>query len=173
MNKVLIVDGYNIIGAWDNLQDLKRMDLGASREQLTAILSAFHPWCWNRIMVVFDGKEAGAGIYDGVEVVFSREHETADTLIERLVKVLVKDHRVTVATSDAEQRRTVSALGAGCLSAPALLDYLKERRDGLLQSTGRESQAGRSTTLHRLLGEADLETMEKWRRRKGPGGKKA
>lgn len=128
MTPLLIVDGYNIIGSWDELSKLKETDLGSSRAQLTAILSAYLPWCWDRIIVVFDGRRFDWEHIDGVEVVFTGERETADTMIERLAAGLSMNHKVEVATSDIAEHRSVSNYGAKVLSAIGLYERLEEER---------------------------------------------
>ncbi|MCJ7807090.1 MAG: NYN domain-containing protein, partial [Clostridia bacterium] len=81
---ILIVDGYNIIGAWDELKKLKETSMGSARDQLIATLSAYYPWCWKRIIIVFDGQRYAWEHVDGVEAVFTEDRESADTMIEKL-----------------------------------------------------------------------------------------
>jgi len=102
---ILIVDGYNIIGSWENLKLLKEKNFGSARDQLISMLAAFYPWCWERIIIVFDGQNFAWDDHDGVEVVFTEANESADTLIERLAAGFAAYYRVEVATSDFAELR--------------------------------------------------------------------
>ncbi len=160
---VLIVDGYNIIGAWDELKELKSRDMGSARDQLISTLSAHCPWGWKRIIIVFDGRNFDWGYREGLEVVFTAAQETADTMIERLAAGLSHCSQVRVATSDVAEYRAASALGATVMSAGALKEELAEQRrvyqDELARSSG-----GRPIMLNEGLNESVLESLEKLRR---------
>lgn len=160
---ILIVDGYNIIGAWDELKKLKEADLGSARAQLMATLSAYYPWCWERIIIVFDGQRFSWENIDGVEVVFTEGRETADTMIERLAAGLLSSYRVEVATSDSAEHRAASNLGALVLSAEALQERLAEEsssfRRRLVDKAGR-----RGLMINDLLNKSVLDNLERLRR---------
>lgn len=159
---ILIVDGYNIIGAWDDLKELKKTDLGSARDQLIATLAGYRSWCWERIIVVFDGRSFGWEEVDGVEVVFTGNRETADTLIERLAAGLASYTRVEVATSDFAEFRAASAVGAGVLSAKTLKERLAEKRDSYIRLNNSSKNQG--LMLNDVLNKAVLETLERLRR---------
>ncbi len=159
---VLIVDGYNIIGAWDHLKEMKKDDLGSARDQLIADLSGFYPWCWERIIIVFDGQQYEWEDIDGVEVVFTGKKETADTMVERLAAGLVLQHKVEVATSDIAENRAASAVGAMVISAAALLERLQERSSSYRRLLGKRKKDG--LMLNDILHESVLESLEKFRR---------
>lgn len=160
---ILIVDGYNIIGAWEELKKLKESDMGSARAQLIAVLSAYAPWCWERIIIVFDGQDFAWEDVDGVEVVFTEGRETADTMIEKLAAGLSTCNRVEVATSDFAEYRAASNLGAIVLSAAALKERLEEEsrsyRCRLADGTGR-----RGLMLNDLLHKSVLDSLERLRR---------
>lgn len=160
---VLIVDGYNIIGAWEDLQKLKALDLGSARDQLIATLAAFYPWSWERIIIVFDGQRFAWERRDGIEVVFTEGRETADTMIEKLAAGLSPYYRVEVATSDYAEYRAASNLGALVLSARALHERLREQRSrykGHLANDGKS----KGLMLNDLLSPGVLDRLEKLRR---------
>lgn len=160
---ILIVDGYNIIGSWDELKTLKESDLGSSRAQLAAVMSAYYPWCWERIIIVFDGRHFSWEHLDGIEVVFTGGRETADTMIERLAAGLSSYYRVEVATSDFAEHRAASNLGASVLSAAALHDRMAEERlsyqRGLTKKTGQKG-----IRFNDLLQKSVLDNLERLRR---------
>ncbi len=172
MADLLIVDGYNIIGTWDELKVLQADDMGAAREQLISVLAAYRPWYWKRIIVVFDGKQGGFEEVAGVEVVYSGGGESADTVVERMVSSVAKICGVDVATSDREVRRAVRASGAMPFSAPGLKQRLLEMNEHLNKRDELPCSNRRSLFLDDVIQDEIRETLEKWRR-KGPDGKNA
>ncbi|MFO7953173.1 MAG: NYN domain-containing protein [Bacillota bacterium] len=160
---VLIVDGYNIIGAWDYLKEMKKRDLGSARDQLIDDLSGFLPWCWERIIIVFDGQSYEWEDLGGVEVVFTGKKQTADTMIEHLAAGLVLKYPVEVATSDIAENRAASAVGAMVISASALQEKIEERSSGYRRLTGKRKKEG--LMLNDLLNESILEGLEKFKRK--------
>ncbi|OPL10033.1 MAG: hypothetical protein AVO34_12480 [Firmicutes bacterium ML8_F2] len=159
---LLIVDGYNIIGAWDELKSLKKSDMGSARDQLVAVLAAFCPWTWKRIIVVFDGQEFAWDHVDGVEVVFTESRETADTMIERLAAGLTASYAVEVATSDFAEYRAASSVGAVVLSAAALRQRLNEQRERYRRHLGSTQKKG--LMLNNILAGSVLDALERIRR---------
>lgn len=160
---LLIVDGYNIIGSWENLKRLKEKDFGSARDQLVSALAAFYPWCWERIIVVFDGQNFAWDFYGGVEVVFTGANESADTLIERLAAGLAAGARVEVATSDFAELQAASNLGAAILSAPALAERLKAEREAFSERLARRN-GGKSLNLNDLLQQPVIDSLDKLRK---------
>ena len=103
--KYIIVDGYNIIFAWDDLANQARADLEAARRQLCDILSSFAGFTKCRLVVVFDGwKQKGnpgeKSQFHNIQVVYTKEGETADTYIEALAGEIGNNYAVRVASSD-------------------------------------------------------------------------
>ncbi len=159
---VLIVDGYNIIGAWEDLKEMKKTDMGSAREQLITLLAGYRSWCWERIIIVFDGQSFAWEEVDGIEIVFTGGRETADTMIERLAAGLAARYNVEVATSDFAEHRAASAVGAKVFSAAALKDYLVEKRKSYRRMTGAKKKEG--LMLNDILNKAVLDSLEKMRR---------
>ncbi len=156
---VLIVDGYNIIGAWEDLKEMKKKDIGSAREQLISILAGYRSWCWERIIVVFDGQSFDWDEADGIEIVFTGNRETADTMIERLAAGLAADYQVEVATSDFAEHRAASALGAKVFSALALKDYLVEKQKSYRPMTGAKKKEG--LMLNDILNKSVIDSLER------------
>lgn len=101
----LIVDGYNIIFAWDELKALAREDLAAARQRLMELLANYRAYKRREVVLVFDGYrvKGGAGErldYHGLHVVYTRENETGDMYMEAMAAKIGKNDRVWVATSD-------------------------------------------------------------------------
>ncbi len=103
--KYIIVDGYNIIFAWEELADQARSDLEAARRRLCDMLSSFAGFTKCRLVVVFDGyKQKGnpgeKSQFHNIQVVYTREGETADAYIEALADEIGSNYAVRVASSD-------------------------------------------------------------------------
>ena len=118
----LLVDGYNIIFAWDELQRLAAQDVAAARGALIDILANYQGFHKCRVIVVFDaykvkGNPGSVQTVHGVKVVYTKEAETADTYIERATYELRRERRVRVATSDGSEQ--VIILGHGALRVSA------------------------------------------------------
>ena len=118
----LLVDGYNIIFAWDALQKLAAQDISAAREALIGILANYRGWRKCEIILVFDaykvkGNPGSVEKRNGIYVVYTKEAQTADSYIERATYDLGKEHRVRVATSDNMEQ--VIILGHGALRISA------------------------------------------------------
>ena len=118
----LLVDGYNIIFAWDELHRLAAQDVAAARGALIDILANYQGFRKCRVIVVFDaykvkGNPGSVQTVHGVKVVYTKEAETADTYIERATYELRRERRVRVATSDGPEQ--VIILGHGALRVSA------------------------------------------------------
>ncbi len=130
----LIVDGYNIIFAWDELSKLAKEDLEAARRHLMDALSSFAGFKKWRIVVVFDGYKVKGNLgektqYHNIQVVYTRENETGDSYIESLVSEIGPSYNVRVATSDSLVQ--LSSLRSGVLRMSAR--ELKETIDAAKQ----------------------------------------
>ena len=119
----LLVDGYNIIFAWDELKAISRDNLDAARQRLMDILSNYQGYRRCEIILVFDAYKVPRGVgevsrYHNIHVVYTKEAETADAYIEKATYALSrKKHRVRVATSDNAEQLII--LGHGALRVPA------------------------------------------------------
>ena len=118
----VLVDGYNIIFAWDDLKKLAQDDLSAARDRLIDILRNYQSFRQCPVILVFDaykvpGNPGSVERYGDLSVVYTREAQTADSYIERLSYELGKKHRVRVATSDGLEQ--IIILGHGCLRVSA------------------------------------------------------
>ena len=130
MQEILLVDGYNIIHAWSDLKTTAEYSLEDARHALLEIMQDYQGYSGYRIIVVFDAHMIPGGlekkeIIGGVEVVYTRENETADRYIERFVDGLPEYVRVMVATSDYLQQTIVMSRGAVRISARELLEQVR------------------------------------------------
>lgn len=95
MKEYLIVDGYNIIGAWPELQELKESNLEHARMRLIEVLSVYAALSKRKVILVFDAyqvkKNSGSQeMVQGIEVIYTKENVTADMAIERLAAQIPK-----------------------------------------------------------------------------------
>ncbi|KQC47957.1 hypothetical protein AP057_09325 [Geobacillus sp. Sah69] len=165
---VLIVDGYNIIGAWPALRRLKEEgDLAAARDLLIDKLADYKGFTGDHVVIVFDahlvqGNEKKYKNYD-IDVIFTKENETADERIERLAKTLINARtKVYVATSDYTEQWTVFGQGALRKSARELLHEIEEVERDISKKL--QSMKQHTPTLKVPLNDRVAEIFEKWRR---------
>lgn len=114
----LIVDGYNVIFAWEELKDLAKDNLGLARAKLIDLLANYQGFTKSQVVIVFDGYKVSGNTgtrqtQSGVHIAYTKENETADMYIERLANEIGKNESVRVVTSDALIR--LSALRSGVL----------------------------------------------------------
>ncbi len=136
----LIVDGYNIIFAWDELNEAAKENLDLAREKLINILCNYQGYRQCKVILVFDAYRVKGGIGSAkdipdIQVVYTKEKETADMFIEKTVHNLKGKHRVRVATSDGTEQILIMGNGAVRVSASEFIlelkDVLKQIRDKL------------------------------------------
>lgn len=118
----LIVDGYNIIFAWDSLRTLAQTDLEAARHSLAELLCNYSAYTKCETVLVFDAYKVRGGIgthesFQNLRIVYTKENETGDQYIERLIHEIGKNEQVRVVTSDNLIR--VSAMRGGILRISA------------------------------------------------------
>ncbi|MBQ3078469.1 MAG: TetM/TetW/TetO/TetS family tetracycline resistance ribosomal protection protein [Clostridia bacterium] len=121
----LLVDGYNIMYAWEDLRSEMNRDLDSARKMLMDIMSNFQGFTSVNLILVFDAYKVSGGVgsiqkYGGVDVVYTKEAETADSYIERAAHEISKNYRVRVATSDALEQMIIFGSGALRVSAKEL-----------------------------------------------------
>ncbi len=127
----LLVDGHSIIFAWPELRALHNRRTSLAREALTRQLRDYQDWTGVDVVVVFDGRgtavshEAEEG---EVKIFYSRDGQTADSIIERLASKYAQRFSLLVATGDYLEQETVSACGAETISPEGLRDLLREAR---------------------------------------------
>ncbi len=120
----LLVDGYNIIFAWENLKKLASQSLDFARNELISILSNYQGFKQCEIILVFDaykvkGNPGSVEKVDNINVVYTKEAETADMYIEKVTRQMGRKHRVRVATSDNLEQIIILGSGAVRVTAEA------------------------------------------------------
>lgn len=128
--RCIIVDGYNIIFAWESLANQAKSDLDAARRQLCDALSSYAGFTKHRLVVVFDGyKQKGStgekSQFHNIQVVFTREGQTADRYIEELAAEIGNNYAVRVASSDGLVQLSSFRSGVLRMSARELQDEVE------------------------------------------------
>ncbi|KAB7666122.1 NYN domain-containing protein [Bacillus sp. B1-b2] len=164
---ILIVDGYNIIGAWPELNVLKNKDLAAARDTLVEKMAEYQGYSGYRVIIVFDahfvrGTQKKYKNYK-VEVIFTKENESADERIEKMaIELNNRKTQIYVATSDFTEQWAIFGQGA----------LRKSARELLIEMHGMERDIGKKVKKIKerkpvakipLTKEVE-EIFEKWRR---------
>ena len=147
----LLVDGYNVIFAWEELERLARQDVAAARGALEDILSNYQGFRRCVVILVFDAYKVKGGLgsvekYHNITIVYTREAETADAYIERATYEIGRQHRVRVATSDGPEQIIILGHGALRLSASAfheeMMEVQKQIGDTVWQNNRKNANSG-------------------------------
>ncbi|PFB65746.1 NYN domain-containing protein [Bacillus cereus] len=167
MNDILIVDGYNIIGAWGDLKKLRDVDLQSSRDALIDKMADYQGYTGTKVIIVFDAYTV-QGIekkmkQSRVEVIFTRKNQTADEKIEQLaIELRNINTQIYVATSDYTEQWVIFAQGA----------LRKSARELELEVQAMEQQVRRRTqdtkekqpAMRKIFSKDITEKLEKLRR---------
>ena len=129
IQEFLLVDGYNIIFAWEELKELAETNIKSARDRLLDLMSDYAGYSGVNVIVVFDAYRVPGGNgevyrYHNIDVVFTKEAETADLYIEKTAHRLSKNNRVTVATGDFVEQVIIFGAGAFRLSPRGLLEQI-------------------------------------------------
>ncbi len=144
---VLLVDGYNIIFAWEELDRLAKEDLGAARNRLIQILCNYQGFKGCGVILVFDAYKIKGGVermeqVNNIFVVYTKQAEKADTYIERTTYDLGRHYRIRVATSDGMEQRIILGHNAQRISARLFLEEVNQVQ-AEIQNRIRENNARR------------------------------
>ena len=141
----LLVDGYNVIFAWEELKDLAQVSIDGARGKLLDVLCDYQGMKKCNLIVVFDayrvqGHKTEISTYHNIHVVFTKEAETADQYIEKFAHENGKKYNVTVATSDGLEQIIIRGQGCRLLSARELKDEIERTKKTLFEEHPQESK---------------------------------
>lgn len=162
----LFVDGYNIINAWETLRQLSRLSLDTARLELIDLMAEYQAYTGIKVIIVFDahlvkGSREKKEAIKGVEVVYTKEKETADHYIEKTLDSIGKRKKVRVATSDWVEQQIVLGRGGTRLSARELQLEVKNVKKRIKRENTKENESN-DMVMGRLDPEI-LKKLEKWR----------
>ncbi|MEF9992262.1 MAG: NYN domain-containing protein [Paraclostridium sp.] len=163
INHYLIIDGYNIINAWEDLKRIAIDDLDASREKLINIIIEYAEFSGQKAIVVFDAYNVKNSM-EKVEkrkyitVVYTKEHQTADSYIEKLITSLHKYDVVKVATNDYAEQQIILGKGATRVSSRELKIDVEEAK---MRMKSKQTSSQRKIQRNWLEDRLDKETLSK------------
>ena len=163
----LLVDGYNIIFAWEDLKELAAVNIDGARERLMDILCNYQGFKKSTLILVFDaykvkGNPGSVETYHNIHVVYTKEVETADQYIEKTVHEIGRKYRVTVATSDQLEQVIILGQGGQRMSARELLEDVIEVSHQI-RETARQKRSSDKNYLFDHLDEETAARMERIR----------
>lgn len=167
MEQILLVDGYNVIGAWPELSFLKDRDLEAARDKLIEWMAEYQSYTGYRVVVVFDAQFV-RGVKrkskkHQVEVVFTHEDETADEYIEqKAIEWKNTRTQIIVATSDYTEQWAIFGQGALRISSRELLFEIQKMSKQIEKKIKRIQEKMPKSNLN--LDSDIISQLEKWRR---------
>lgn len=169
MESYLIVDGYNIINSWTSLKNIAKENMEQARDKLIEILGSFCAYKGVKGILVFDahlvkGSKQKEEMINGIQVVYTKEYQTADSYIEKVVYGLSRLHLVQVATSDWAEQQTILSSGGVRISARELEEEVKYTKKKMSQKyIDKEASKG---DLLEVLEPHIIEKLEQWRKKK-------
>ncbi len=166
VKEYLLVDGYNIIFSWEELNELSKVNMDAARSKLMDILCNYQGFKKCILILVFDAYKVKGGLgevfdYHNIHVVYTKEAETADEYIEKVTHEMARNHHVTVATSDALEQLIILGQGAVRFSANDLKMEITRVRDQIRRDYLDKQQGGRAfigDQFDDILGQFDDES---------------
>lgn len=169
MRPLLIVDGYNVIGAWREAEK-ERWSIDECRDRLLRLLEDYSGYSGEDVVLVFDGYQSDRKTrteeqFGNLTLVYTRHGETADSYIERLVAQTPKYRAVRVVTSDGLEQSQVLSTGAIRLTSRELLRELRHLRQRGMEQHRTVSAAPKASLASRLPQDT-LNALEAMRRGK-------
>ena len=151
----LLVDGYNIIFSWEELNEMSKTNIAAARQKLMDVLCNYQGFKKCTLILVFDaykveGFQGEVQKYHNIHVVYTKEAETADQYIEKTVHQIAKKYKVTVATSDATEQVIIWGAGAMRMSAQGLLQEVQETNKEIRRLLDEVKKPGKESMLKSL-----------------------
>ena len=143
----LLIDGYNIVFAWEDLRELAQKDIMAARDKLIDMIVDFAGFRNEHVILVFDAYKVRGGRGEvihmgGIDVIYTKEAETADLYIEKAAHELSRKYKVTVATSDAVEQVIIYGAGAYRMSAQNLLEELVKTKSLMREHYEKKERTG-------------------------------
>ena len=168
MKAYLIVDGYNVINGWDELRAESVHSLEAARQKLLDIMSDYQGYKGIIVIVVFDAHYVKNSMekhetYNGVEVVYTKEFESADNYIERFIAGLDREDYIKVATSDWVEQMVVLGLGAVRLPVRELIEEIATMKKAISEKYINKMES-KKNLLENSINSKIRTALEKWRR---------
>ncbi len=173
MRVYLIIDGYNVINALSKLKEISKESLEEARNILIDDMVEYHSYTGTKVIIVFDayqvkGTKVKKENVRGIEVIYTKEHQTADSYIEEIVEKLTKNKRdiIKVVTSDWAEQQVVLGSG-GVRVIPRELQIELDKIKGKIEEKVLENRVRKKLLISDQLDKNVLEILEKWRKEDG------
>lgn len=155
VREYLLVDGYNIIFSWENLRALAKDNLEAARRKLADILCNYQGYRECEVILVFDGYKSKGNPgniehYHNIDIVYTREAQTADQFIELIAQQMGRRCTIRVATSDATEQVIILGKGAVRMSARELKREVLQAEKGIRETLEEKKPLERNTLFDHL-----------------------
>lgn len=159
----LLVDGYNIIFAWEELRELAAVNIDSARDRLMDEMANYQGYLNQTLILVFDaykvkGNPGNVMKYHNIYVVYTKEAETADQYIEKAVHKMARRYHVTVATSDALEQLIIWGQGASRLSASGLWEEVCRARASMRETYLEQLPGSRNFPFREIKGLQEVDT---------------
>ena len=160
----LLVDGYNVIFAWDELKELAKVNMESARNKLMDILSNYQGFKKCTVILVFDAYKVDGDTleiqkYHNIHVVYTKQAETADQYIEKVVHHIGRKRHVTVVTSDGVEQVVTRGQGSALISSREFYEEVEITRRQI-QEEIKERTGGTKNYLFDHMDEAFVKEME-------------
>lgn len=166
--RIIYIDGYNVINSWPNLNKIKDYSFESARQQLIDTMQNYGSYKSTKIVIVFDAHKVGGNmekkdIAGMVTVVFTKDGETADAYIERMINNIGRKVEVFVVTSDWLEQQTIFQRGAVRMSSLEFYNEVLSIEDKIRKKT-EKSKLKQKNLLEDSIDKKILEELEKIRR---------
>ncbi|NLM03518.1 MAG: NYN domain-containing protein [Clostridiales bacterium] len=167
MKDYLIIDGYNIINAWPKLKDIATDSYDEARRELIEMMAEYQSFKGINIIIVFDAHMVKGNIgkrdkIKGIKIVFTKEGETADSYIEKVIPQLSKRNYVTVVTNDWAEQQMILGAGATRMTTRELIIDYNNAKNRISQKT--DDLSREKNMLSNQIDPEILEKLERLRR---------
>lgn len=165
IKEYLFVDGYNIINSWERFSKLKKGHLEEARNELIEIMTEYKHYSGIEIIIVFDahlvkGNSGTKENHNGLEIIYTKENETADQYIEKKLDEIGRIKRVRVATSDWMEQQIILGRGGTRISARELeVEIFNEKK---LIKRKRTTENEKNDLLLGRLDEDTIKKLNRW-----------
>lgn len=142
--RLIFVDGYNVINSWPNLKQIKKYSYESARKKLIDVLENYSSYNSCNINIVFDAHKVSGSlekkdVVGNITIIFTKDGETADSYIERMIDNIGKKVEVTVVTSDFLEQQTIFQRGAIRMSSLEFYQEVIEVEDKIRKKTERNT----------------------------------
>lgn len=168
MKEYLILDGYNVINGWPEIRDVGKISLDEARSALVDVMAEYKSFKGIEIIIVFDaylvkGTKKLQEKIKGVEVVYTKERETADSYIERLATGLAERNHVSVVTNDWAEQQIVLGSGAARVTVRELILDVTAAKGRIHRRSEKLGKKNSNAISNNIDGEI-LRKLEKFRK---------